>query len=693
LANTVTLSPVRDTYTSLISPGTNYSTSFGLSVGKEYSSVITQSVYCAFVAFDLTSIPANKTITKLQLKLYASALYFGSDSVPGGSWSALGGKYPVVRARRVTNHTASELSSLTYSNVVAKSGADNPYDNPRDSRDTSFNIAYSAYSYFTLEMNDISRANECIFAVYQDPDYSLSARFIFGSQEQGTSYEPKLVVTYEDYIPPKPTELIPNESIRNKSGEIKLSWKFEDATMGTSQAAYQVDYSTNNFSTFTTVTGTTNNYRILQANLFTDGQTISWRVKVTDTNGDTTAFSDVASFTIGVTTPSVPEIINPVNTIVNSSDIIIFRWKFSDLYGYTQARYDLQYKKDADVETTVTETTVNNQYSLPASTLTGGNYSWRVRCYNAFNEVGPYSDWNAFYSIGQPANPEILSVSNSAKPTIEWHSTEQDLFEIKIYQSGNIIYDTGETPGYSASSYTIDTFLQDGNYVVGLIVSNVYGFWSSETLYSFTISTTKPTKPSMIGVVNSLYASLFITSGTSTNIIYRRGPSDIEFNQLVILTANSFQDYSIPAGDSQYFVRAVSETGFNDSDMITLTASFKGIVLSDGNDLSDYINLWETKDSDKRRNISLNKEQFSRRYNGRTYPINQSTEGRDHAEAYEYYIKANEYDQCYRILYSNTVLFRHGYGKSFSASTSGINFKEDEFGNYIVTFVLNRLEE
>ena len=62
---------------------------------------------------------------------------------------------------------------------------------------------------------------------------------------------------------------------------------------------------------------------------FSNGQTVQWKVRVTDTNGDTTAYSSIASFTIGATIPNPPELISPNNTIINSSDITSFKWKFA----------------------------------------------------------------------------------------------------------------------------------------------------------------------------------------------------------------------------------------------------------------------------------------------------------------------------------------------------------------------------
>lgn len=687
MANTVTISASKDTYITSQYPTGNYSSSGQLKLSQPSPGVLR---YVSFAGFDLTSIPRNKVITKMVLKVYFYNFY---NEAQGFSWNPSGTSLNlVVRARSVSGVTLAEVDALTYDIIQGKTGINNPYGIPSDAGDGAYNVTNSMGQYIPLTILNYSK-DECVAAIFCDVNYSYTGdNAIYLNSKESGSLIPQLEVTYIDYVPPKPTNLVPSSTVRNKAGEIKLSWKFEDTVMGTSQASYQLIYSKDNFSTSTTVNGTTSNFYNIPANTFTDGQTVKWKVKVTDTNGDTTDFSDIVSFTIGATTPSVPETLNPINTIVNSSDIIFFRWKFTDLYGYSQAKFDLQYKRDAEAETTVTVTTANNQYQMPVNTLSGGNYSWRVRCYNAFNEVSSYSPWVTFYSIGKPSNPEIISISNNARPAVSWHSVDQDLFILRIYRNTNIVYDGGEIPGAAISSFKLDDYLPDGNYVAGLRISNRYGFWSNETLLPFSISTTKPGKPVINGNVNSFFIALIISSGTDTNLIYRKGSKDSTFKSIATLSGNTFEDYAVPAGANQYYVRAVNETAFNDSDIISLDIRFTGIVLSGYSNQSDLINLLHSFNTDRRKVIATSKDQFLKYFNGRVYPVSQSTENKNHSETHEYFIRQDEFDTFYRISNYDTLLYRNDLGYSYIVSISNVSDQENEFG-YVVGFTLTRLEE
>jgi hypothetical protein len=190
---------------------------------------------------------------------------------------------------------------------------------------------------------------------------------------------------------------------------------------------------------------------------------------------------------------------------------------------------------------------------------------------------------------------------------------------------------------------------------------------------------------------NGLYNALIITSSTQRNIIYRKGNKDTEYKQIATVSVNQYLDYKAPAGDTLYFVRSISDTGYNDSDVITTTLSFAGIVLS-GPDESEIINLWKTKDSDKRPSIVKSKDQYRRHFSGRTYPITQSNPFRDHVENHEYFIPYSDYEKFCRIIDGNTVFYKNADGHYFPAEISNVNMPANEFG-INVTFTLARLEE
>ena len=688
MADVFNFNCIADTYVSSEFPSNNYGAIQVLRIGAG-------TKMAAIYGFDISSLPKNKVIAGVTLKFYLVSLANSSFTLADEDYSA---NPSIIKARRIKTVELSEIeTTLNYSQLSNKPDADNIFGVQNNPGDASIGILYLRRSVVSIPVYDITRDENGKFVVALFADFNFSNNWltknIFANAYSKEQYMPQLSITTNDYVPPKPNNLVPNNSARNKAGEIKLSWQWEDPYMGTTQATYEAVYSTDNFATSTTASGTVNNYHVISANVFTAGQTVKWKVRITDTNGDTSGWSDIGSFIIGETIPSVPEPLSPINTIVNSSDEINFRWKFKDLYGYSQAKYDLQYRKGTDPETTVTVESGIPIYIMPMAILQGGDHSWRVRTYNQFEEVSEYSEWKPFYSIGRPDNPVISSVSNNMHPMIKWTADEQDMYIIKIYKGSILVYDSGELASGSVNEHTVTEYLDNGSYILSLRISNVYGFWSNETQYAFTMSTEKPDKPSLIGSSNDAFIALLISSNTVDNVIYRKGEKDTDYKSVSsIAQMNTFNDYSAPAGSNMYFVRSITEDAFADSDIITVDMSFRGIILAGAEKQDDYINLYQTKDSDKRKSIFPQKDQYLVNCNGRRYPLKQGTEFRNHSENHEYFIKPDEYDKLYRILDYDELIYRNNYGYYFKVSVSNPNIQEDTFG-YNATFTLTRLEE
>jgi hypothetical protein len=689
---------VADSYAAVNYPTSNFATSATLRVGRSYYSD-PQSTYASFLGFDISSIPKNKVMKSAILSVYiASFTSQAGSSLASDYYSypeALANSPIVIKSRRVHDIPLGIVESeLNYNYVKELPGNGNVYDVLSSGDDASINISQYRGSRVNIPIYDTSRINdEFVVALLRDENFinDISQGFNANIHSSEGYSTPQLTLVIDDYVPPKPVNLSPSNTVRNKAGDIKLSWQWEDTSMGATQASYEISYSVDGFVTPLPGSGTTNAYHIIPANNFTDGQIVQWKVRITDSNGDVSGWSDIVSFTIGATVPSAPEALSPINTIVNSSDEIYFRWNYIDLYGNLQAKFDLQYRKGSGIETTITLITTAYQYIMPSNTIIdGGDYSWRVRCYNAFGEVGAYSAWKPFYAIGKPPAPIITSVSNNMKPLVKWTANGQDVFVLKIYKDNVSIYDSGEQ--VSNSEFAVPVYLEDGAYKVGITINNIYGFWSDETVLLFSINTAKPTAPSISVNVNGLITALIINSVTAKNLIYRKGEKEDSFKLLGEANGNTFIDYIAPSGSNQYYARSITDTSFKDSSIIAANMVFNGIVLSGKNNQSDMINLYRTKDADKRKSIAPSKTQFMVQFNGRIYPTSQDMPFRNHAENHEYFIRYEDYDTFYRISHYNVLVYRNNYGYSFEASMSNRGLQENEFG-YVVNFTLTRLEE
>lgn len=640
-------------------------------------------------AFDLSSIPDDKVITGATFSFKLNNFQAVDSS---GAQYENDTSYPfVIRARCLTTLNKAEIeTTLTHKQVADSSSADNIININALGQDSSLNITAMYGNVVTMPINSPKLVDKnLIIGLRCDTSYYISSMkmqmcYANISSREG-SYIPFVTVTYEDPMAVAPTGLVPSNTVRNKAGQIKLNWQNTST-----QKSFEVQYSTNGFATYTTATGGTENGYTIPIFTFSDGQTVAWKVRIKDILDSWSPFSEAASFTIGATVPSTPTPISPVDTTVNTGDDIYFRWRFVDSYGYSQTKYDLQFRKGSEAATSLTATTTSTIHILPKGIIGGGDYSWRVRCYNAFEEVSPWTDWQNFYAIGKPELPVITGVSNSMHPLVTWQSTGQNLFQLKIYKAGILVHDSGEQIAEN-KSYTVPDFIDIGDYTLALKINNIYGLWSDETAYNFTISFSRPQNPKINGGSTEDYSiSLLLESVTASNLIYHKGPKDTAFNLIATLNTNTYTDILAGCGNNQYFVRAVNGAGYNDSDVITVKLDFAGIIINSG---TDYIHLWKTLNADKRKSITIGKDQYQIQLNGRVYPISQDTGFLTHTETHEYAIEIDILDHAKYMLEKSVLYYRNDKGYSFPAQVTNIQLTETELDIYTVSFSVSRLEE
>lgn len=99
------------------------------------------------------------------------------------------------------------------------------------------------------------------------------------------------------------------------------------------------------------------------------------------------------------TAPNAPTLNTPAtSTTIDRSIINRFSWTPSDPdAGDTQTKFDLRYRVIGTGSwTTITQTTANSYWDVPASTFAPGSYEWQVCTYDTSNAVGQYSSSSLF---------------------------------------------------------------------------------------------------------------------------------------------------------------------------------------------------------------------------------------------------------------------------------------------------------
>ncbi|WP_027628112.1 DNRLRE domain-containing protein [Ruminiclostridium cellobioparum] len=398
------------------------------------------------------------------------------------------------------------------------------------------------------------------------------------------------------------------------------------------------------------------------------------------------------------TIPEKPTAIDPIGLYVQNSGVIQFKWVYNNSTGGSQYKFDLKWSTNSTTWTTVSQTTGNNYYDMPANTLPTGNIYWKVITYNNLNEASPESNVNIFYSIGAPAAPVITEITNTntPKPTIVWTSSSQQVFQVQIIKSSTVVYDTGDIPSISIKSHTITTFLEDGTYVVKVRVKNEYDLYSSWASAQFTIETPKPVKPPITLKQNKY--SIDVTSNLADNsylLLFRADINSSDFKCVAKSTANVIKDYTIESNkEYKYLVRAVSKTGtYLDGEIKSIVSmAFNKSIISPVSNLSNIFEVKYNLNERPVKNIAISTPNTTNYFSGRKYPVVEYSEHLGCGITLSFFIKSDaEYQQLLDILYlKEIVLYRDGRRK-FYGNISGINVT-DHFAGYTVNFSINQTD-
>jgi len=380
--------------------------------------------------------------------------------------------------------------------------------------------------------------------------------------------------------------------------------------------------------------------------------------------------------------PDKPTLVNPIGEYKDSNSIIRFEWQYNSSVGGTQKKFDLQWSTDQINWNTISDETSNTFYDMPAETLPAGNIYWRVRTYNEYDEASEYSDIATFYSIAAPNYAAIQSISNAARPVIQWQADNQQVFQIQILQNDDVVYDSGEQPGVNTRSHKVNAFLEDGTYVARIRIKNEYDLWGDWATYQFTISTTKPGKP-VLSVQRSPYGlELTIGNVQGEAYIYRDGVP------IAKVTGQKYFDHTVANGkEYRYFVRALSANGFADSDTVIGVSAFRFGLLNVGNEV---IELKYNLNSVPDKSMNCAPVGMLNHYDGRELPIAEMSEFTDINLSLTYFFR--RFAKVEKIMEAarkkGVVLYRDKKGLKLYGVITNITI-QDVINGYIVSCTIS----
>ena len=277
---------------------------------------------------------------------------------------------------------------------------------------------------------------------------------------------------------------------------VALDWAdAADATSGVKQYEFQIDNNSDFLSNEKSGIAVSSN---ATATGLGDG-TYFWKVRTQDNTGNYSAWSSGSSFTVDITSPSVPATLT--RTVTGSS--VALGWEDATDATSGVKQYEFQVDNNSDFSSNEKSGTAVSS-DANATGLSDGNYFWRVR---TLDNSGNYSDWssgsNFTVDITAPSSPSGLTPAvTGSSVALDWADATDATSGVKQYQ---VIVDNNadfSSPEYSASPLTSDataTGLTDGTYfwkVRTLDNSGNYSDWNAGS--SFTIDTTAPSVPATL---------------------------------------------------------------------------------------------------------------------------------------------------------------------------------------------------
>jgi hypothetical protein len=198
--------------------------------------------------------------------------------------------------------------------------------------------------------------------------------------------------------------------------------------------------------------------------------------------------------------PTAPTELHPASLVIDRANIQRFSWKHNDTD--TQSKFELQWSSDGGTTwNTVTQDTPNQYVDISANVFPAGQITWKVRTYDTYGEVSPWSE-QAVFTAGEPSDaPEITAPTSPvpvARPQIQWTQPDQIGFQVQIYDAvQQLAWDSGEIVSINRQVICGVDLLNGATYTIKLRTKNAEGLWSDWGSRKTTVSYTPPAKPTV----------------------------------------------------------------------------------------------------------------------------------------------------------------------------------------------------
>lgn len=297
----------------------------------------------------------------------------------------------------------------------------------------------------------------------------------------------------------------------------------------------------------------------------------------------------------------------PANTVVTANEELKFEWEYSNEAPLAiQKTYEIQVSPDGQEWITIqtAETEASFAYINPG-VLTSDIKYWRVKV-NSIKDV--QSEWSEPALINVVAAPvvNIVSITNTPRPTIAWTAAGQKGFQVQI---GN--HDSGKKYGANGL-YQCPEYIPDGPVKIRVRAVSIFGLWSDWAEQTIDI-TNIPGEPISLTATATHYARLEWMGANDEYEVLRDG------KKIAKVTAQIYFD-DFANGEHNYQVRQILDDGnYTLSNSVTIKIQCKAPMITDVENIK-WIRLNKKTTALPVVFVSNIEEIYFTHYSGRKYP-------------------------------------------------------------------------
>lgn len=499
-----------------------------------------------------------------------------------------------------------------------------------------------------------------------------------------SNYKPYIVVTVQDNGGGlQPTLVSPKNGVfKDKRNGVTVQWN-NSAIQGTiepdAQTKAVITWSYDNTTKTETINGTATTYTIPAANLPNTG-TVTWKVAVTDSAGNTKTSTTATFITTDTTCYAYPS--SPVNEYIDGSKAVTFAWTRSISTGSAANGADFQVSTNNGISwQDLGHTTGSASYTAAANTLPAGNVLWRVRGYNSNDTAGPWSDPAAIVVRRAPDTPLITEVTTVPQPTVSWQVEGQQAYQLQV---GG--WDSGTVYGTEKSAQ-VPYALPNGTAQVRLRIQNSFGLWSDWATAEVTIAN-QPGEP-ITAKTRVVLGGVRLTWATEgdypTYAILRDG------KEIATVAEKEYTDYT-GIGRSRYTIRGLNaDSTYTDSPpVVEILRPRSGLLAREG--VWDWMLLDRRVDARPAHSGSQEEDAAFTWFSGRTLPVAEISGHRQVTARYEYTLPSLAQLEKLREMSGKIVVYKHRDGELIRGLLGGLSWSRNR-GRWDVSFTITEVDD